>query len=233
MKSRTIGIVGGMGYHATSYFLDRIVTHCKLHSESDGQLPRMIGEYVPSIPSRHLAILGSGESPSVEINNALSRLVLAGSGLLAVACNTAHHFEHEFVVPTNATLISMLPNGDASFAELMDGARVAVLQSTSAASVSLWQRQLECVKATAVTITKPDQVHAQELIDSVKKNGPRSISMAGDFVECLERMDFDVVLYGCTEISMAMHGLLDDRYKVFDSVEFCCSRIRQRASMQA
>lgn len=88
--STVLGVLGGMGPAATVDFLDRVVAATPGERDQD-HLPVIV--YAdPTTPDRSDAILGVGPDPLPALLRGIEFLVQAGCGLIAMPCNTAHHW---------------------------------------------------------------------------------------------------------------------------------------------
>ena len=96
-----LGILGGMGPLATADFFAKLVALTPAARDEE-HIPVVIAS-LPDIPPRVPAILANGESPLPALLAVRDRLLAAGATLLAMPCNTAHHWFDEIAdcpVPT-------------------------------------------------------------------------------------------------------------------------------------
>jgi len=85
-----LGVLGGMGPLATADFFAKLVELTPATRDED-HAPVVLAS-LPDIPPRVAAILGNGASPLPALLDARDRLLRAGATLLAMPCNTAHHW---------------------------------------------------------------------------------------------------------------------------------------------
>jgi len=88
--SGALGILGGMGPLATADFFAKLVALTPAARDQD-HVPVLIAS-LPDIPPRVPAILAQGASPLPALLAARDRLLAAGATMLAMPCNTAHHW---------------------------------------------------------------------------------------------------------------------------------------------
>jgi aspartate racemase len=88
-----LGVIGGMGPLATADFFRKLIEATPAASDEQ-HIPTLIHS-VPQLPSRPAAILRGGPSPLPKLREARDRLLRAGATLLAMPCNTAHHWYDE------------------------------------------------------------------------------------------------------------------------------------------
>jgi aspartate racemase len=87
---RLIGVLGGMGPAATVDFLAKIIAATPAERDQD-HVPVVIRN-VPQIPDRSAAILAGTDAPLPAMLAGLKALEAAGAQVLAIPCNTAHHW---------------------------------------------------------------------------------------------------------------------------------------------
>ncbi len=85
-----IGVLGGMGPLATVDFLAKVIAATP--ATCDQQHVPMIVHQVPQIPDRSTAILEGNNAPLAPMLAGLERLARAGAEVVAIPCNTAHHW---------------------------------------------------------------------------------------------------------------------------------------------
>jgi aspartate racemase len=89
-RTRTIGILGGMGPAATADFYQKVVAATPAKRDQDH--PRAIILSDPQIPDRTAAIFGEGPDPTAALIAGARFLVQAGADFIVIPCVTAHHF---------------------------------------------------------------------------------------------------------------------------------------------
>jgi aspartate racemase len=85
-----LGVIGGMGPLATADLFRKLIEATPATCDEQ-HLPVLIHS-VPQLPSRPAAILRGGASPLPKLREARDRLLRAGATMLAMPCNTAHHW---------------------------------------------------------------------------------------------------------------------------------------------
>jgi aspartate racemase len=88
-----LGVLGGMGPLATADFLRKLAEETP--AQCDAEHIPYIAWSVPQIPDRPAAIIGGGESPLPMMIGGVRTLRRAGATVVAIACNTAHHWHAE------------------------------------------------------------------------------------------------------------------------------------------
>ncbi len=92
--NKKLGIIGGLGPMATSYFMRRIIE--LTDARTDQENIEMIIYNCPSIPDRTGYILGrSSESPLPKIEEIAHELEHQNVDYIAMPCITAHYFHDQ------------------------------------------------------------------------------------------------------------------------------------------
>ncbi len=91
-----IGVLGGMGPLATADFLAKLTAETPASRDQD-HIPYVVWG-VPQIPERPAAILNGGASPLPDMLNGIAKLKQAGARVVAIPCNTAHHWHDALVL---------------------------------------------------------------------------------------------------------------------------------------
>jgi aspartate racemase len=200
-----LGVIGGMGPLATADFFRKLIDATPAATDDD-HVPVLIHS-VPQVPSRPAAILRGGPSPLPAMLAARDRLLGAGATLLAMPCNTAHHWYDEIVAGCPVPFIHIV---DAVADELPASAReLGIIATRATLQARVFDRRLA---ARGIRFTAPDDAAydraVQPAIDAVKRGDP---VVGGRLLEPviaaeLERGAAAVVL-ACTELPIALDAL--------------------------
>src|SRR5438552_677133 len=90
-----LGVLGGMGPLATAHFLRRLVELTPATRDQDHVPVVVWGD--STIPDRVGPIFGRGEPPLPAMVDGLNVLADAGATMVAIVCNTAHHWYREMM----------------------------------------------------------------------------------------------------------------------------------------
>lgn len=213
-----LGVIGGMGPLATADFFRKLVDATPATDDQD-HLPVLIHS-VPQIPSRPAAILRAGPSPLPALLEARDRLLGAGATMLAMPCNTAHHWYDDLVAGCTVPFIHIV---DAVADQLPADARELAIVATRATLLTrVFERRLA---AHGVALTSPDEATydraVQPAIDAVKRGAAEE---GGRLLEPviaaeLERGAAAVVL-ACTELPIALDAVASPlRARCIDSTD--------------
>ncbi len=101
-----IGIMGGMGPAATKDTFEKIIN--LTDASKDREHLHIIIDNNTEIPDRTDFIMGSGESPIVEMVRSAIKLELMGAEYIIIPCNTAHFFYDDIIKFTKSKVLNMI-----------------------------------------------------------------------------------------------------------------------------
>lgn len=200
-----LGVIGGMGPLATADFFRKLIDATPAQDD-DEHIPVLIHS-VPQVPSRPAAILRGGPSPLPALLAARDRLLAAGATVLAMPCNTAHHWYDGLVAGCDVPFIHIV---DAVADRLPAGPQALGIVATRATlQARVFEQRLS---QRGMTLTAPDESTydraVQPAIEAVKRGATRE---GGQMLEpviaaALERGAAAVVL-ACTELPIALDAI--------------------------
>ena len=88
MEKKIVGVIGGMGPHASNRFMELFYNFKKYNK--DNLYPRVIMDSNTKIPSRTRAIMFKEKSPLRGMIDSANKLYEFGVNAIALPCNTAH-----------------------------------------------------------------------------------------------------------------------------------------------
>ena len=94
-NKRKLGIVGGMGSHATLWFFQRLIALTK--AEKDQDYPEIIIHNNSNVPDRTQAIVYGGASPLEQLEISLEILNRNQVEIAVMACMTAYYYYKDIV----------------------------------------------------------------------------------------------------------------------------------------
>ena len=208
-----LGVLGGMGPLATVDFLAKLVGATPAAGDAD-HVP-FVAASLPQIPSRVAAILAGGASPLPALVDARDRLLSAGATLLAMPCNTAHHWHDALARGIDVPFLHI---ADAAAAEVASrlpaGAVVGVLATEATHAIGLYSTRLERAGyRVAVPGDAADVRAVAEGIAAVKRGdaaaGGRQFARV---LAALQREGAGAIVLGCTEVppGLAAAGIPPD-----------------------
>ena len=145
-----IGVLGGMGPSATVDFMAKIIQLTPATRDQE-HLPVIIAN-LPHVPDRSSAILGRGEDPLPALLRGIDMLNQAKVGVLAIPCNSSHHWYTEMAERSDAPIIHIAQACVAAIPASHQG-RIAVLATRGALASGFYQ---EALRARGLEFVVPD-----------------------------------------------------------------------------
>lgn len=210
--SKTVGIMGGMGPAATVDLMQRIIAATPAADDQDHI--RMLVDNNPKIPSRVKALIEkTGPSPLPVLLAMASQLAEQGVDLIAMPCNTAHHYYDELAASVDIPFLNIMELVSGHIADRQPGfARVGLLASSALSQIQLYEPWFEAHSAEIVYPPAEKQSDLMELILAVKANAGERLGYAAmqKCADALEALDVDCLVIACTELSVVAKELRTD-----------------------
>ncbi|NHI17541.1 aspartate/glutamate racemase family protein [Microbacterium excoecariae] len=218
----TLGILGGMGPLAGAEFFHRLSAAFPASSDQQHPVVHLLSN--PRIMSRSSAVLsedqGHHEAVEGEIRAGVEALISLGADVIAVPCNTAHHFIdrfHDDVFAAHPGHVARRHTNDrppAVLAHIVDATIDRLARSGHAAGWLLATRGTVCSQiytaratARAIDLRLPDE-RVQDAVDrciAAVKAGrtDEAASLAADVAESLTGLADFPLIAACTELPIA------------------------------
>jgi aspartate racemase len=224
-----IGILGGMGPLATVDFMDKVVRLTEAGRDQE-HLPLLVAN-LPHIEDRSSAIMGAGADPLPALLNGIDLLNSNGVGLIAIPCNSAHHWYEPMRARSAAPVLHI---AQTCVAAVPRDARRAALLATGGALVSgFYQKALAELGIEPVLVDETMQPLVAACIREVKGG---DLAAAAAYLEtvlhALADQGVGTALMACTEIPLAAQRIATPPLTLIDStlelaratVKFACER---------
>ncbi len=227
-----VGVIGGVGPQATAYFLDMIVRLTQADRDQD-HLDLVVLDHA-TIPDRTAFILGtSDEDPGPVMARDAARLEAFGVSFLVIPCNTAHHFTQQVLDAVSVPVVSIVGETvDEAERRTQDLATVGLLATSGTLAARVYHQEIESRGMTCLVPAEDDQAIVMRIIyEQVKAGRPIDIEAFNGVVERLRGAGAQVVLLGCTELSIVAADfdlLAGDRLMV-DSLDVLARRTIERS----
>lgn len=196
-----LGVLGGMGAEATQIFYQRLVARTAAKTDQE-HLPVLIyGD--ATVPDRTAAIL-SGDTAAVEAHLVRDAQVLerAGCTLLAMTCNTAHHFAPAIQRAVSIPLLHM-PALAVRRAKAQGVRKLALLGTEGCMKAGIYQ-DICAQEGVACWTPDPDtQALVTQLIyDQIKAGETGDPALFARIDAAARAAGCDGAVLGCTELSV-------------------------------
>lgn len=200
---RKLGVIGGMGPEATSYFFEEFVAHTKADKDQE-HIDTIILNHA-TLPDRSKAILTGNVE---ELLNALIQdaqlLEKLGVSHIAIPCNTSHYWyeaiQKEISIPIIHMVRETIKYALTHFGQVQ---KIGVLATTGTIQTGIYHRECETLGVEAVVPSEENQNAIMSLIyEEIKKGQPGDYTKFQKAYEDLIEAGSDVVILACTELSV-------------------------------
>ncbi|MDO5719899.1 MAG: amino acid racemase [Actinomycetaceae bacterium] len=215
---RVGGVLGGLGPLATAYFLQRIVL--ATDAQTDQEHIDLIITQRSSTPDRTAAIQGKGPSPKESLNRDISLLVDAGADFITAPCNSSMVFLTDAEQSHGVPFLSIIDETvKAARVRYPQASTLALLATEGTIASGLYR---EAAEKYSFELIEPDRVEQQQVTDiiyrQVKANQPINEEQFFSLCDTLTARRAEVIITGCTELSVAVEQLGDRGRPIVDSL---------------
>lgn len=197
-----IGVFGGMGPLATVDFMEKLVRLTPATRDQE-HIPILLAS-LPHIHDRSSAILGVGPDPLPQLLDGIDVLNHAGVGVIAIPCNSSHHWFEQLRARSKAPLLHIAEASVAAIPQ-SDKTHVAIFATRGALASGFYQRALD-TQGGNYFLPDPDgaQMDVDLCIREIKaghyESGGGALSRA-----CLaaSAAGATTLIMGCTELPVA------------------------------
>lgn len=222
---KKLGVIAGMGPMATVTFLKKIIELTDAQIDQDHI--NMVIEHLPSIPDRTAYILDPTKPSPLPMMLAAGRnLVKSGAEEIAIPCVTAHYFRRELSDALSVPVLDGIEEAGRCLKEL--GVKTCgILATQGTIHAGLFEKCLKSYHISWIYPALEDQNRVTEIIYSCVKAGkPVDKAAFTQVIDCLRRQGAEVIVLGCTELSVMADSWLPDGtfLDVLDCLARCCVR---------
>lgn len=198
---KKLGIIGGLGPMATTYFLYLLTQMSR--AESDQEHMEILMHSKPAIPDRTRYILGlSQDNPAIQMIEIGRELKGMGAELLAIPCITAHYFHGELEKDIGLKVLHAVQE-TAEYLKQAGVDKVGILATDGTVKSGLFDRVLSQYGIATVNPGEESQQMVMDLIYRQIKSGEKgNIDEFIQVGEALSAAGAQVNLLGCTELSL-------------------------------
>ena len=199
-----IGILGGMGPEATVDLYRHIIDLTPAVKDQDHIKVLIYSN--PKIPDRTEAIVAGGESPLPYLVESARLLEKWGAGIIAIPCNTAHHYLPEIQQQTAIPVLNMIEETCSDLLARMPGIHtVGLLAIEGTLRSGVYHRVMARAGVKILVSDNTEQQRIQSAIARVK-SGSADRSTQEIFESAAKRLidsGAQVIILGCTEVPLA------------------------------
>jgi aspartate racemase len=238
MKTKTIGILGGMGPEATVGCFDKIIKNTPATKDQDHL--RVVIDSNPAVPDRTAAIVGEGESPVPILTAGCRALQRAGADFIIIPCVSAHVFLSDVQQLIELPILSIFDAVAETIRHEYPGIKtVGLLGTTGTVSGGLFQERL--LEDQIITVVPEQEIQSKimsALYDIKNARAARTRSeITDDLVAAAESLisrqpeGAQGIIAGCTEVPLALkQEHLSHPY--FDAVDILARAAITRAGVK-
>ena len=209
---KIVGILGGMGPYATSFFFNNVLN--TNNAKKDWDHTRLVIDNNTKIPSRTRALLYGEESPYKEIYNTCKKLERYPVDIIIIPCNSVHYWIKDLKQKIKIPIVSIVDVTVEALFNLDSFKKVSVLGGYVTHKKALYKESIENNGAEYVAICKDQQVDIGNMIERIKLLDEDINDLRKDFIslvdEIIERNQCNVIILGCTEFSL----FKDEEFKI-------------------
>lgn len=229
---KKLGVIGGLGPMATAYFLQLLVQMSD--AKTDQEHIEVLLHSMPQIPDRTGYILDtSRENPLPAMIGVGQGLAAQGAEVIAIPCITAHYFERQLEEGIGIPLLNAIEE-TVRFLKNAGTVRVGLMATDGTVQSRLFQDALGKAGISCVLPAQEGQRQVMHLIyDDVKAGKPAEMSLFQDTARGLFREGAQVILLGCTELSLIKRdcrlepGFLDVMEVLSRKAVLTCGRLKK------
>jgi len=210
-KLKTIGVLGGMGPEAGSYFFEQIVRETA--AERDQDHPPVIVCSLPQVPDRTTAILHGGPSPVPALRRGLQALARAGADFAVISCISAHCFYPRIAPTSPIPLLSLIDETLSAIRKMRPAPRtIGLIATTGTVRSGIVTRAFEAAGIEIVTPSARDQARVMTAIYGKKgikagfTGGPPRTALL-EIASGLVSRGAQAILAGCTEVPLVLRAV--------------------------
>jgi len=222
---KTIGILGGMGPRSTAPFLELVLDQCQQQygAKDDLDFPHLM---IYSLPTPfYLDRPIDHQQMKRQISLGLQRLEQNGVDLIAMPCNTAHVYYEELITGMKVPLLNIVTETLQAIGGVAK--RVTLLATKTTLEAAIYQKGL-AMTGHEFIFQLDWQEKINELIKMVKAQIKleQIIQMCQELLDLLAKEKVEVVLIGCTDLSL-LKKYLNSKLQLIDSSEALARRTVQ------
>lgn len=202
MKKK-LGVIGGMGPEATSYFFEELVAHTKAQKDQD-HIDTIILNHA-TLPDRTHAILTGNVEELLEAFIQDAKLLEElGVANIAIPCNTSHFLYDATQKEVSIPIIHMVKETVRYALDQFENVqKIGILATNGTIQSGVYRKECEDLGVEAVVPSRKNQEEVMSLIyDDIKKGRPGDPLKFQKAYEDLMEAGSDVVILACTELSV-------------------------------
>ncbi len=209
--SPLLGVLGGMGPAATADFLAKLAAYTPAARDQEHIATIVYSD--PTTPDRSDAILNDGENPLPAMFRGIAFLDEAGCDLIAIPCNTAHHWYDDLAAATTVPVVHIVDAVAAQVErEAPDTTVLGLMATDGTIQARIYEKVLTQSGRRVIDLTDlgPDNpvMAGIRAVKAGALDGARDILTAA--ARELAARGAQGLIYGCTDVSAVLDIPPDD-----------------------
>ncbi|MBR0085772.1 MAG: amino acid racemase [Lachnospiraceae bacterium] len=213
-EGKMLGVIGGLGPQATSYFYNDVIEHTKASRDQE-HIDMVILSHATT-PDRTRAILsGDDKALIASLTRDVKILEDLGAANIAIPCNTSHYYYDVMQSVTDVPIINMVRESVlAAIKKYGNVRKIGIMGTDGTISTGIYKKECDKLEVEAVTPSPDRQKDVMRIIyDEIKAGERGSKSLFNRVVDELIDDGCDAIILACTELSV---------YKKFHTVHDIC-----------
>lgn len=200
---KTLGVIGGMGPEATSYYYKNVIAHTQ--ASCDQEHIDMILLSHATMPDRTEAIRTGNDSSLINLLcNDARTLESLGVSNIAITCNTSHYFYDQIQNAVKIPVINMIEESvKYAVRDFENVKRVGIMATDGTINSKIYHKACRKLGVIPVKPSEERQKDVMSLIyDDIKAGKTGDPKKFDRVVREFMRKDCDVIILACTELSV-------------------------------
>lgn len=213
--SKALGIIGGMGPLATSYFFQRIILSTDANSDQE-HINIFISNHA-SLPDRTKSILTNKKIEFLdEIKRDIEWLEYTNVSNIAIPCNTAHYFYSEIQGYTSIPIINMIKETILLAKNIFGGkVKVGLLATIGTLKTGIYQKYADKHNVDIELPDEKSQNNIMNVIYKIKRDpGNTEYYIEQEILQLINKNKCDCVVLACTELSCLKKSEVFKKYTI-------------------
>lgn len=225
-NTKTIGLIGGMGPLASSYFYDLLIKKSERNfgAKNNDDYPRIIIDSLPVLD--FISDTKNLDTARGMLIDSIKKMNSFGVSCVAMVCNTAHVLYKDLQKQSATEFVSMI-DLTAERAKKLNFKKVGVLASPTTLKSKLYKKAL--LKRGIISIDIDHNSRTERIIREVvagKINKSQSDYLYKLTNRFIKKYELDAVILGCTELPLVFPK---NRFKnVIDCLDILADELLRR-----
>ena len=200
-NSPTLGILGGLGPMSSAYFYELITTHTQ--ADCDQQHLDILISSKATTPDRTMFITGqSNKNPLPTMKEEINKLIKFGTSVIAIPCNTAHHFYDSLCEGSNIPILNIITL-TVQYAAYLGAKSLGIMATEGTILAESYKKSCEDYNIKYIVPSNNSQKLLSSIIyDNIKRGKKTDLQSFKAIESELLSYGCDYIVLGCTELSL-------------------------------